>query len=171
MTKTEFITEGTYSGDERNCRWINLDEPLDIELGQRVKIKVIPLDDENKETKPVKKSKIGNKVTIDGVEGYVLEVDDAGEPTVLCSEFLGEMSWYDAMKEANQGPWRLPTVEEWKKYYEVVKELDGDWFFYWTSTENNPLYARCVLTGYGGATNSIKTTSNYVRAFAFVGKK
>ena len=176
MTKTEFITEGTYSGDgrkdESNCRWINLDEPLDIELGQRVKIKVIPLDNENKETKPVKNSKIGNKVTIDGVEGYVLEVDNEGEPTVLCCEILGYMSWYDAMKKANQGPWHLPTVDEFKKYYEVIRELDNNtWHFYWTSTEYSSLLAHYVDTNNGTVNRYAKTYLDYVRAFAFVGKK
>ena len=172
MTKTKFITEGTYSGDGKNCRWINLDEPLEIELGQRVEIKVIPLNDKNKEIKPVKNSKIGDKVTIDGIEGYVLEVDDAGEPTMLCSEFLGEMTWYDAMKSANQGLWHLPTVDEFKKYYEVVRELDNnEWNYYWTSTEYGPLYARYVDTYNGHVNDNAKTTSLYVRAFAFVGKK
>ena len=109
---------------------------------------------------------IGKKVKINGIEGYVLEVDNAGKPTVLCSEILGKMSWYDAMKTANQGPWHLPTVEEWKKYYEVVRELDGDWFFYWTSTEYNSLHARCVVTGNGDVPNGTKAGSAYVRAFA-----
>ena len=171
MTKTKFITEGTYSGDGKNCRWINLDEPLEIELGQRVEIKVIPLNDKNKEIKPVKNSKIGDKVTIDGIEGYVLEVDDAGEPTVLCSEILGEMSWHDAMEKANEGLWHLPTVDEFKKYYEIVRELDSDWYGYWTSIEDDSFYVHFVSTYSGNVFSNPKTYLYYVRAFAFVGSK
>lgn len=128
-------------------------------------------DKETNEIKFIKGSKLGNKVTIDGVEGYVLEVDDAGEPTVLCSEILGEMSWENAMKTANQDPWYLPTVEEWKKYWKAVKELDGDWSYYWTSTEYSLLGACYVDTGDGDVSDDAKRYSYCVRAFAFVGSK
>jgi hypothetical protein len=125
-------------------------------------------DKETNEIKFIKGSKLGDKVTINGVEGYVLEVDDAGEPTVLCSEFLGDMPWCDAMKKVDQGPWHLPTVEEWKKYYEVVRELDDDWHLYWTPTEYDSLDARYVATDNGDVNGSTKAYSLYVRAFAVV---
>ena len=128
-------------------------------------------DKETNEIKFVKTIKLGDKVTIDGVEGYVLEVDDAGKPTVLCSEILGDMTWNDAMQKANQGLWHLPTDEEFKKYYKIIRELDGDWHLYWTSTEYNSLYARYVYTSTGYVNGYTMTTSLYVRAFAYVGSK
>ena len=128
-------------------------------------------DKKTNEIKFIKGSKLGNKVTINGVEGYVLEVDDAGEPTVLCSEILGEMSWDDAMKKANQGLWHLPTVEEWKKYCKAVRELDGDWSYYWTSTDYSSLGARYVDTDDGNVSDDAKRYSYCVRAFAFVDSK
>ena len=127
-------------------------------------------DKETNEIKFIKSLKLGDKVTVDGVEGYVLEVDDAGEPTVLCSEILGDMTWNDATQKANQCLWHLPTDDEFKKYYKIIRELDGDWYYYWTSTENDSLYACCVSTGNGIVGFHIKTNSNYVRAFAYVGK-
>ena len=129
-------------------------------------------DKETNEIKFIKGSKLGDKVTINGVEGYVLEVDDAGEPIVLCSEFLGDMPWCDAMKKVDQGPWHLPTVEEWKKYYKIVRELDNDrWRFYWTSTESNLLDALYIGTYNCNEAYATKALSFHVRAFAFVGKK
>ena len=122
------------------------------------------------EIKFIKTLKLGDKVTIDGIEGYVLEVDNAGEPTVLCSEILGDMTWNDAMQKANQGLWHLPADEEFKKYYKIIRELDSDWYGYWTSTEYNPLYARCVYTSNCNVGNVTKTYSYYVRAFAYVSK-
>ena len=49
----------------------------------------VKFNKETNEIKFIKSPKLGDKVTIDGIEGYVLEVDEEGEPAVLCSEFLG----------------------------------------------------------------------------------
>ena len=132
----------------------------------------VVFDKETNEIKFIKNSKLGDKVTINGVEGYVLEVDDAGEPTVLCSEILGDLTWDDAMKEANKSPWHLPTDEEFKKYYKIIRKLDDDWHLYWTSTEDDSLYARYINTGNGiVGTFYTKTSAFYIRAFAYVGSK
>ena len=128
-------------------------------------------DKETNEIKFIKVLKLGDKVTIDGIEGYVLEVDNAGEPTVLCSEILGNMTWENAMKMANKGLWHLPTDEEFKKYYKIIRELDGDWYYYWTSTEYTSLIARSVYMGYGNVLYCTKTLLYYIRAFAYVGSK
>ena len=129
-------------------------------------------DKETNEIKFIKNSKLGDKVTIDGVEGYVLEVDKEGEPTVLCSEIIGDLTWDDAMKEANKSPWHLPTDEEFKKYYKIIRKLDDDWHLYWTSTEDDSLYARYINTGNGiVGTFYTKTSAFYIRAFAYVGSK
>ena len=129
-------------------------------------------DKETNEIKIIKALKLGDKVTIDGVEGYVLEVDDAGKPTVLCSEILGDITWHDAMEKANQGLWHLPMEDEFRKYYKIIRELDGDWHLYWTSTEDNLINAHSVNTSCGTVGDFyLKTTNLYVRAFAFVGSK
>ena len=115
---------------------------------------------------------MGAKTIIDGVEGYIIELDNTGKPIILCSELFGEMSWYDAMEKANQGPWHLPTDDELKQYHRIIKELDnGDWHFYWSSTEDVSFYARFVSTHSGRILTNAKILQNYVRAFAFVGSK
>lgn len=127
---------------------------------------------ENKKEENTNQYKVGDKTIIKGLKGYILELNDEGEPTVLCSELLGAMSWYEAMEKANQGPWHLPTDDEFKKYYKIVSKIDGyGWHFYWTSTEDDSDYA-CFVSGYNGEVYyNNKTLPNYVRAFIYVGKK
>lgn len=127
---------------------------------------------ENKKEENTNQYKVGDKTIINGLKGYILELDDEGEPTVLCSELLGAMSWYEAMEKANQGQWHLPTDDEFKKHYKIINDIDGaGWHFYWTSTEDDPVYARFISAYDGDVYNNTKTLPNYVRAFVYVGKK
>lgn len=47
--KSSIIANGVYSGDNRKDGsgrfWINLDEPLNLELGQRIRINITPIND------------------------------------------------------------------------------------------------------------------------------
>ena len=84
------------------------------------------------------------------------------------SEYLGEMSWYDAIKKCEELGGRLPTRIELinlvDNYREEIENWDKDSYF-WSSTEHYTTTARAWTASLhsGGTGAYTKVYSTYVR--------
>ena len=130
---------------------------------------------EQQETDECHQPQLGDKVTVDGITGYVLKLNEEGKPTLLCSKNLGSMDWWRAVKEASKSPWYFPSVEELQDQWQTINKLDiingGDW--YWSSTEDYENKANAFYVGMhnGFKGNPPKDWNCKVRAFAKVNQK
>ena len=83
------------------------------------------------------------------------------------SKDLGRMNWEEAKKAcADLGDgWRLPTMDELKKMYELKDKIGGfEKGFYWSSMESSKSSASGLFFRNDNTPNNLKINKSHVRA-------
>jgi formylglycine-generating enzyme required for sulfatase activity len=112
------------------------------------------------------------EVVIDGIVYVPKELEKKVEPVIVEKNYKFELhpiisnnklQWNDVVAYAKSlgDGWRLPTIEECFIMYNN-KVITGG--VYWSSTENDDIFAWSFYFSNGNANFNYKVNSNYVRA-------